>query len=370
MPGIKKRYRGMKGKPRDATRQASSSSSSNAPEQGRSRTLPPRPRQGYNFRKEQSSWQAIERLLKDAQQDESASQHTHLETRTLHLRTRNICSQSSILRFKRYTRASRHMPQALELTATASKPASQHIPADAYMTSGDFCSWLAGVWRGLESKKPRISCTSSKTYVSSEPRSPLRHLPYIHSRVLSWPDHSKKLNNQDDFADGPYRDIFSSLWKGKKSSDGSSSLQPHTWIGLFSTWCWSWVGVAQEQDWHVWGAAVISNGQRGRHSGKHLLIWDCDAEPTAMEGQRPQQALLGAQSQLFEALRKDYSIYTLWVGGGELEGRPTFGQNKCVSWTKKWVKQIAHFPDRPICGINDCRLRGFVQLQAPSGKAR
>jgi hypothetical protein len=102
----------------------------------------------------------------------------------------------------------------------------------------------------------------------------------------------------------------------------------------------------------VWGAAVVkdTSGQ-----GKHLYIWDCDADMAQdFDSLRPRDFMLGTQVKLIQVAKQKGRIDGVWYGGGEAAG-----QDRCVELTGRWMKRMAATADDPF-SEQDERFTGFI----------
>ncbi|KAI4265383.1 MAG: hypothetical protein L6R38_009460 [Xanthoria sp. 2 TBL-2021] len=145
------------------------------------------------------------------------------------------------------------------------------------------------------------------------------------------------------------RDIFHHLWKNQAGIK--------TRIGVFATWTRTHVGSgipSEDQVWRCWGAALVNNSS-GR--GKHLYIFDCDGDMEAIDFQavRPRNIFIGAQQNLLEAVKKKFSLQSLWyLGCNECP-------NRSLASTGKWATSIANTPDASF-HQDDPRFKGFKQV--------
>lgn len=172
--------------------------------------------------------------------------------------------------------------------------------------------------------------------------------PYIHPRLLSFPNATQKANWQTSLPDIDMRDTYFYLWSTAKKHQA-------TWLAMFSTPIKTWVAdpIWDEQFWHIWGIALIASSNS---KGKHLVIWDCDPRDPGQK--RPHQFLLPAQNHFLKLARKKTLVLSLWYH----IDRAKSVQNKCLQFTMEWLHQTAQLGDYPL-QENDIRLKNCIQIK-------
>jgi hypothetical protein len=169
--------------------------------------------------------------------------------------------------------------------------------------------------------------------------------PYVHKTPIAYPTKANKDNWRTAFVGADMLDTYQQFWKAQTTAN--------TRLALFSTWNATWVGDSQwdTRYWHAWAAALVKNPSG---KGKHLYIWDCDADMAQdFDGLRPQDFMLGTQVKLIQLAREKGRIDGLWYGGGE-----SAGQDRCVELTGCWIERMATAVDDPF-SKQDERFAGF-----------
>lgn len=164
---------------------------------------------------------------------------------------------------------------------------------------------------------------------------------------------------------------FNTFFKRPSSQGGANRGQRNVWIGLVASWSKEWPTQPAknwQEGWHAWVFALVKNPQRGQ--GKHLMIWDCDAElpGVGFGAKRPQEQLLGLQTVLYRRARDlDNIDGRLWLGTTPGQG----GKNRCLRYSADWLRTLAlgqdsgsawqEIPDDP--DQPDGRFPGFLRFQ-------
>ncbi len=178
--------------------------------------------------------------------------------------------------------------------------------------------------------------------------------PYIHPRLIRFPDSGSRadwastLGSEEIELAGDFTEFF----VRPRNDVGQSRANSNVWLGLVASWSKGWVGRPSAEwveDWHAWVFVLVRNPARG--SGKHLLIWDCDAQvqqqlgPTAGR-QRPMDVLLGVQLRLYQHVRQtsgpgrhqNQNInHRVWAGTDASQG----GRNLCLRYSAQFLRSIA-----------------------------
>ena len=178
---------------------------------------------------------------------------------------------------------------------------------------------------------------------------------YIHPRPISYPTLQNKSNYSNAFADSKLQDNYQRLWKL-----GPGPEESKVWLALLTTWTQSWVGSATPWDeigWHAWAAALIRDDENGG-KGKHLLIWDCDADMKRnLRALRRRDVLCPTQILFVAMAEKKGKIKDIWIGGDRNRG-----QGRCLEMTANWIHKMASLEDSAYKGKGDSRFKGFEKL--------
>lgn len=179
--------------------------------------------------------------------------------------------------------------------------------------------------------------------------------PYIHPNVVRFPDSAGRANWRDTLGDEeclPAADYNEFFKRPKGLPDGVKRGDMPVWCGLVSSWSRSWVPAASlsREDrqkkwlelWHAWVFVVVKL-PRGEGGGKHLLIWDCDADMSKLEGEEAARARdvlrVSTQRSLVDHIRhgKEFTLKDVWIGTTEGTG----GKDRCMRESANWLREFA-----------------------------
>lgn len=160
------------------------------------------------------------------------------------------------------------------------------------------------------------------------------------------------------------RACYSDFTRDKDLEDGVKNQiggTPQAKIGLFNTPTGNWVkhaGNWGDLPWHVWGVLMVSAPQGS--TGKHYLLWDCNAVPDDATTKRRSEYMNADQIAFITATETAGS--TFWWAGGELDGEDTRDLEKCVEYGTKWVLEMLQYDGQRYQGVDDPRFDGAVQI--------